>query len=203
MQERRNVVLPGTPEHRNILEHPKNPQHPRKNLEHPPQKTQNTPRKPETPPKKPGTPIEIWHLKRTFVSTHNFIRVPRSKNLFCNILARSGFRDFALFLVFWKMFLIFWGVFRVFWGVFLVFWGYSGFSGGCSGFFGCSGVPVFRFFLKVLHAKKEWGSLGRLFKPLLCRLSLSTRGQCQKEDIIVSGKSLYQLQYVNNASSLH
>ena len=88
------------------------------------------------------------------------------------------------------------GVFRVFWGVFRV-------VGGVPGFFGCSGVPVFRFFLKVLHAKKEWGSLGRLFKPLLCRLSLSTRGQCQKEDIIVSGKSLYQLQYVNNASSLH
>ena len=46
-----------------------------------------------------------------------------AKNLFCNILARSGFRDFALFLVFWKMFLVFWE---------------------CSGFLGvpwCSGVP--------------------------------------------------------------
>ena len=70
--------------------------------------------------------IEIWLSKHTVFSTYNFIRVPRSKNLFCNILARSGFRDFALFLVFWKMF--------------LVFGGCSGFSGGCSWFSGgCSG----------------------------------------------------------------
>ena len=53
------------------------------------------------------------------------------------------------------------------------------------------------------RCKKEWGALERLFMPLLCRLSLSSRGQCQKEDIIVSGKSLYWLQYMNNASSLH
>ena len=78
--------------------------------------------------------IEILHSKHTFFSTYNFIWVPRSKNLFWKILARSGFRDFALFLVFWKMFLVFWGVFQVFWGVFLVFWGCSGFSRGCSGF---------------------------------------------------------------------
>ena len=71
--------------------------------------------------------IDIWHSKHTFFSSYNFIRVPRSKNLFYNILARSGFGVFALFLEFWKMFLGFWRVFRVFWGLFLVFWGCSGF----------------------------------------------------------------------------
>ena len=69
---------------------------------------------------------------------HFLVRVPRSKNLFCNILARSGFRDFALFLVFWKMFLVFLEVFRVFWRVFLVFWVFRD-------------VPMF---LELLHAGK-------------------------------------------------
>ena len=80
-----------------------------------------------------------------FFSTYNFIRVPRSKNLFCDILARSGFRDFVLFLVFWKMFLVFRGLFRVFWGVFRVLGDVPDFLGVPE----CSGVPVF---LEVLHA---------------------------------------------------
>ena len=76
---------------------------------------------------------------------HFLVRVPRSKNLFCNILARSGFRDFALFLVFWKMFLFFLEVFRVFWRVFLVFWGVL------RVFWVFRDVPMF---LELLHAGK-------------------------------------------------
>ena len=83
--------------------------------------------------------LKLWHLKHTFFSTYNFIRVPRSKNLFCNILALSGFRDFPLFLVFWKMFLVFWGCSGFSAGVPGFLWGVPGFR-WCSGFFGCSGM---------------------------------------------------------------
>ena len=60
-----HVVLPGTPEHRNITEHsgtteklehpPKNPEHSQGNPEHP-KKTRNTPQKARNTPRKPGTP---------------------------------------------------------------------------------------------------------------------------------------------------
>ena len=60
-----HVVLPGTPEHRNITEHsgtpekpgtpPKNPEHSQENQEHP-KKTRNTPEKARNTPRKSGTP---------------------------------------------------------------------------------------------------------------------------------------------------
>ena len=99
--------------------------------------------------------IEIWHSKHTFFSTYNFIRVPRSKNLFCNILERSRFRDFDCILRFsWYFVRCSWffggysgfsvpgflGVIRVFWGVFRVLGGVPGFLGVPRS----SGIRVFR-----------------------------------------------------------
>ena len=107
-----------------------------------------------------------WNLAlETYIfSTYNFIRVPRSKNLFCNILARSGFRDFALFLVFWRCSWFFGGCSRFsgvvpgFLGVFRVFWGCSGFLGVP----GCSGVPG----STTYHSQQLYGAICCKFRTL-------------------------------------
>ena len=115
-----------------------------------------------------------WNLAlETYIfSTYNFIRVPRSKNLFCNILARSGFRDFALFLVFLKMFLVFWGLFQVFWGC-------SGFSGGVPGFLG-----VFRVFGCSRMFRCSWKyyiPFPAAIRSYMLQIPNSAKGNCLKE----------------------
>ena len=91
--------------------------------------------------------LKFWHSKNTFFSTYNFIRVRRSKNLFCNILVWSGLEILRFSWQFGRCS----GFFRgcsgfsgeCSWFSGECSWfsgGCSGFSGGCSGFSGgCSG----------------------------------------------------------------
>ena len=87
----RHVVLPGTPEHRNMTEHsattkkpgtpPKNPEHSQENQEHSqenpehpkktrntPKKTRNTPEKARNTPRKPGTPRKKKQMAHQYVT---------------------------------------------------------------------------------------------------------------------------------------